>query len=58
MTATITLTITGMTCDHCVKKVSDALRGVRNVEEAEVNLQTGRAVVRGTMLSLRTWSGP
>jgi len=43
----ITLTITGMTCASCVGRVERALQAVSGVDEASVNLATGRATVRG-----------
>jgi copper chaperone len=38
-----TLTITGMSCAHCVRAVFTALSGVEGVKRAEVSI--GRAVV-------------
>lgn len=40
------LTITGMTCAACVRRVEKALRAVPGVNEASVNLVTHRASVR------------
>ena len=42
-----TLTISGMTCSHCVASVTRALREVAGVEEAEVGLEAGTAAVAG-----------
>ena len=39
------LVVTGMTCASCVASVEDALRGVKGVRGAEVNLATERARV-------------
>ena len=39
------LKVTGMTCGHCEKAVTNALRGVSGVSDARVELQNGRAVV-------------
>ena len=39
------LKITGMTCGHCVKAVTDALNRVDGVQQAAVDLGAGRAVV-------------
>jgi len=39
------LKITGMTCASCVKRVEDALRGVKGVTEANVNLANEKASV-------------
>jgi copper chaperone len=47
MAETLKLEITGMTCDHCVRAVSDALKGVKGVEAAKVSLALGSAVVTG-----------
>ncbi|MDE2126989.1 MAG: copper-translocating P-type ATPase [Armatimonadetes bacterium] len=44
--AACTLTVTGMHCASCVAHVEKALRGVPGVEDANVNLMTGSAVVR------------
>ncbi|MDA1257905.1 MAG: heavy metal translocating P-type ATPase [Chloroflexi bacterium] len=42
----ITMPITGMTCAACVVHVGNALREVKGVSNAEVNLATERATVR------------
>ena len=42
------LKITGMTCGHCVRAVTGALKGVKGVTVAEVDLKSGSAVVEGT----------
>jgi mercuric reductase len=39
--------IKGMTCDHCVATVKNALGMVTGIEEAEVDLESGLAVIRG-----------
>jgi Cu+-exporting ATPase len=44
--ATTELTIVGMTCAACVRRIETALRAVDGVLEASVNLVTGRATVR------------
>ncbi|MDD5087644.1 MAG: SO_0444 family Cu/Zn efflux transporter [bacterium] len=46
----VELLIEGMTCSHCVKTVSDALKQVPGVTKADVNLATGRAQVEGKNL--------
>jgi copper ion binding protein len=43
--ATTKLKISGMTCDHCVRTVSQALQQVDGVEDARVDLQRGSAEV-------------
>lgn len=50
MSQTITLSVTGMTCDHCVKSVTSALQGVAGVSAAKVDLQAKSAVVQGEAL--------
>ena len=44
--ATTELTILGMTCAACVRRIEAALRAVDGVHEATVNLVTGRATAR------------
>lgn len=39
------LKIRGMSCQHCVKTVTDALTEVEGVQRARVNLRKGEAVV-------------
>lgn len=41
--ATVTLSIEGMTCQHCVKTVKEALESVAGVSGAQV--EVGKAVV-------------
>jgi copper chaperone len=43
--ATATLKVTGMTCGHCVKAVTEALQSQNGVSRAEVDLTAGRAQV-------------
>jgi copper chaperone CopZ len=43
--ATAKLWVTGMTCGHCRAKVEQALKGVRGVYTAIVDLQDGEAEV-------------
>lgn len=43
--ATTTLKIQGMTCNHCVMRVTKALKSVAGVQDATVDLQKGEAVV-------------
>jgi len=45
MATTIELEITGMTCDHCVNSVTNALKEVPGVSDAVVSLQKKEAVV-------------
>jgi copper ion binding protein len=43
--ATTTLKIQGMTCNHCVMRVAKALKATAGVQDAQVDLQKGQAVV-------------
>lgn len=43
-----TYVVEGMTCDHCVKAVSDEVGAVPGVETVEVDLDTKRVQVSGT----------
>lgn len=38
-----TISVTGMTCQNCVRHVTQALVGVPGVRSADVDLQTGTA---------------
>lgn len=46
MTAATEMTITGMTCAACVRRVEKAVRAVPGVDEAIVNLVTQRASIK------------
>jgi len=39
------ITIEGMSCEHCVKHVTEALKEISGVRNVEVNLSAGRAVI-------------
>lgn len=43
--ATTTLKVEGMTCQHCVRSVTQALESRTGVLRADVDLQAGRARV-------------
>ncbi len=45
------LTIEGMSCNHCVGRVTSALSRVPGVSSAKVDLATKSAVVEGTDLA-------
>jgi len=47
----ITLSVTGMTCNHCVQSVTKSLQAVAGVEKVSVSLETGRALVDGNASS-------
>ena len=40
------LKIGGMSCQHCVKTVTDALVELEGVQRAKVNLRKGEAIIR------------
>ncbi len=48
MSNTISLKITGMTCNHCVASVKKALESVPGVESVEVTLEPGGATIEGS----------
>lgn len=43
--ATTTLKVSGMSCGHCVRTVTEALEAVDGVARAQVDLQRGQATV-------------
>lgn len=43
--ARTTLNVTGMTCNHCVMSVKNALEELSGVRSARVDLDNGKAVV-------------
>lgn len=45
---TTELKVTGMSCGHCVKAVEKALKAIPGVENVQVTLEPGKAVVEGT----------
>lgn len=44
---TTTLTVEGMSCEHCEQTVTEALRGVAGVTDAAADHETDRATVDG-----------
>ena len=42
---TITLTVEGMSCGHCRKRVEDALNALKGVKQAVVSLEQKQATV-------------
>jgi copper chaperone len=44
---TTELTVSGMTCGHCEKAVTSALKSVPGVQDVRVDLPGGRATVQG-----------
>lgn len=47
MTQVLDLNVTGMTCDHCVHAVTNALKEVPGVTSATVDLEAKSAHVEG-----------
>ncbi|MBN2652790.1 MAG: heavy-metal-associated domain-containing protein [Spirochaetales bacterium] len=45
MKETIKFTVEGMTCQHCVMSVMDALSNIKGVKEVDVDLTTKQAVL-------------
>jgi copper chaperone len=45
MAVTSTYRVTGMTCEHCVRAVSDELSALSGVEAVRVNLDAGAVTV-------------
>jgi copper ion binding protein len=45
--ATSTWTVTGMTCAHCVKAVTEEVSAIEGVAAVEVDLATGAVTVTG-----------
>lgn len=43
--ATATLKVTGMSCEHCVRAVTEALENTAGVQRAKVDLEAGSARV-------------
>ena len=44
--ATATLKVKGMSCDHCVRAVTQALKNTEGVQDATVDLTHARATVQ------------
>ncbi|HET9200112.1 MAG TPA: cation transporter [Dehalococcoidia bacterium] len=47
---TVRFAVNGMTCDHCVASVRNAIEELPGVQKALVNLDEGSAVVEGESL--------
>lgn len=46
-----TYTVVGMTCDHCVRSVTEEVTGIPGVEDVSVDLATGSMTVSGDGVS-------
>ena len=47
MNETIELKVTGMTCDHCVRSITNAVNELPGVARTTVDLEGGTATVEG-----------
>jgi copper chaperone len=47
MAETATYRVSGMSCEHCVRAVSEQLGGVHGVGSVDVDLETQLVVVKG-----------
>lgn len=45
MSITTTYTVAGMTCDHCVRAVTEEVASIDGVESVAVDLATGQVTV-------------
>ncbi|MEA3218639.1 MAG: hypothetical protein QOJ19_4795 [Acidimicrobiia bacterium] len=46
-TTEMTVTVTGMSCDHCVRAVRDELSRLPGVERVDVDLDSGLVTLHG-----------
>ena len=53
MSQTLELAITGMTCDHCVRSVTNAVQDIAGVDEAKVSLESNSAVIKGEAFDIQ-----
>jgi copper chaperone len=44
----ISLKVTGMTCDHCVRAVGEAVRAVPGAGDVSVDLRAGQVTIGGS----------
>lgn len=47
----LNLDVTGMSCNNCVKHVTQALMSISGIEEVNIDLPTGRVTVEGEIPS-------
>ena len=52
--SSVVLSIEGMSCGHCQKRVQDVLNAVKGVKSAEVSLESGTARLSGKKLTTET----
>ncbi len=53
MSQTIELAITGMTCGHCVRAITNAVQDVEGVTSATVDLASNSAKVEGGAIDIK-----
>lgn len=41
--------VKGMTCEHCVRAVKEAVESLPHVQEAKVDLKTGNLQIKGNV---------
>jgi len=44
----MTFTVNDMSCQHCVKRISTAIKALSNVESVDIDLNTKRVEVQGS----------
>ena len=52
MAQTIEFNVTGMTCDHCVNAVTNAVKELKGVSDVSVSLENKSAVVTGSVVDV------
>ena len=50
--ADLVVSVGGMTCNHCVNSVTNAISGVTNVEDVNVNLGSGETKINGNNINI------
>lgn len=43
--STSTHTVVGMTCDHCVRAVTEEVKGIDNVKDVSIDLASGTVTI-------------
>lgn len=52
MAQTIEFNVIGMTCDHCVNAVTNAVKEIEGVSDVSVSLEGKSAVVTGSVIDV------
>lgn len=52
MSSQISLSIEGMSCQHCVASVFNKLSAIPGIDSVEVNLEKGEAIIKGTEIDM------